>query len=135
VWPPVLDTLQQAGALKAGARGGLSLPRRAGAGAQGGTGASAAADSTGVAPRAASMLRPAGPRAASSTNQQDGLGGKVLAGVRVAESANDALNPASPGATPTANAGATQAPSDELLAEQLNRALIEQAWRSGVDLS
>ncbi len=134
VWPPLQEALQQAGASKAGARGGLVLPQRTGSAMQGGAAAPKQAESRSVAPRSASMLAPAGLRSASSPAQPDATGGKVLAAVRVHESANDALNPTSPGAAPTAGS-ATASVSDDALAEQLNRALIEQAWRSGVDLS
>ncbi len=131
--------VQQAGASKPSARpGALQGPQRLGASAgeqavSSGTTTSGTAPS-GVAPRTASMLAPAGQRAAASSVQQELTGGKVLAAVRMGESANDALNPAAPGAVPTAGYSASSL-SDEALAEQLNRVLIEQAWRGGVDLS
>lgn len=138
VWAAMQEGVQQAGASKATRQGGLLVPRRI-SGAAGEQVASSGGSSTdtsarSVAPRSASMLAPAGQRSVASTAQQEATGGKVLAAECVAESVNDVLSPAAPGAVPTAS-GNLQPLSDEGLAEQLNRVLIEQAWRGGVDLS
>jgi hypothetical protein len=139
VWAAMQEGVQQAGASKSSRPGGSLSPQRIGTGAGeqalSSSTASTGASARSAATRSASMLAPGGQRTAGSAAQQEATGGKVLAAVRIGESANDALNPAAPGAVPSATGNNAASLSDEALAEQLNRVLIEQAWRGGVDLS
>lgn len=139
VWAGMQEGVQQAGASKSSSRpGGLLTPQRLGAAASeqalSSSTSSSGASRRDLAPRSPTMLAPAGQRSAASSAVSEATGGKLLAALRIGESANDALNPAAPGAVPTGGNGGP-ALSDEALAEQINRVLIEQAWRGGSDLS
>jgi hypothetical protein len=90
---------------------------------------------------AAAALRTTAPRAMSVLQPQLSQTGRVAASRTDALAAGSANDSVAPGAStgrivPPFAAGATVAmPDDEALADQLNRALVEQAWRAGVDLT
>jgi len=136
-WPMTQAVGASMGALDATAgalAGALQLPYRSASGsgqvASANTTASRDTSPRSTAARASSMLKP---QRASSAPTAD-----TLAALRLNESANDSTAPAaSPGglAAPPAASPARHALEDEALADQLNRALVEQAWRAGVDLT
>jgi hypothetical protein len=81
-----------------------------------------------LAPRSVSMLAP---RVTPTTRAA-----ALSAGSSV--SANDSIAPgipSAPGPLARGQGGEPRPQDDDALAEQLNRALIEQAWRGGVDLT
>jgi hypothetical protein len=126
-WPITQGVGASVGALDTAAgalAGAMGLPYRSSQ-----AGHAVAAPARRVAPRAPSMLKPQrAPTPAADT----------LAALRPHESANDSIAPAvSSGglAAPQVAGAAGAAPDDDALADQLNRALVEQAWRAGVDLS
>jgi hypothetical protein len=133
-WPMTLAVNTSMGALDSAAgalTGALQLPYRSA------SGAAQVASAHPTAPRNASP-RGTSARASSVLKPQRAAPADTLAALRLNESANDGSAPAaSPGALPAPQAASPSrtAPDDEALADQLNRALVEQAWRAGVDLT
>lgn len=89
--------------------------------------AEAATQSSPIAPRSPSMLNPQGGRPGS---------GNASATTPVVSGSGSSGNPTTSASDRTQTApSSTSVISDDELAERLNRALLEQAWRGGVDLT